>query len=216
MKKIALLSVLVILLALTMGCASKPATTDKPQPTPEPVKVEDWVIVDHKMKDFGGALPDWVSMTPIQLEKTDKYKDYYVFIEDSTGKDLEGIKLWATGFSAASNIARMVSLRVNDKFAGAAVGDKNQLETYMEQVVKSVSEAQFSGLRTEGDYWIKKQNKTNPSQVEFRYLFLLTVPRSEIDAAIQRSMDGASKNVPKTPEKERAIENVKNLMNEGF
>jgi hypothetical protein len=209
MKKIALLSVLVILLALSFSCASKPVT---PKPTPAP-KLEEWVIIESK--SLTNTVPDWCNMTPIELEKTDKYKDYYVFIQDQTGKSLEGIKLWATGFSAPSEIARLVSTRVQDKFAGAAVGDKNELETYMEQVVKTVSEAQFSGVRVEGDFWIKRQNKAN-GVIEYRYLFLLTVPRTEIQAAIQRALDGAGKNVPKTPEKERAIANVKKLMDDGL
>ena len=214
MKKIVLLSVLLMLLVLSFGCVSKPATPE-PTPTPE-AKLDEWVVINHKMKDFGGSIPDWVTKTPIELEKTDKYKDYYVFIQDQTGKNLEGLELWATGFSAPAEIARMVSTRVQSKFAGAAVGDKDELETYMEQVVKTVSEAQYSGVRVEDKYWVLKQNKTNTSQKEYRYLLLMTVPKTEIQNAIQRALDGAAKNVAKTPEKERAINNVKNLMDEGL
>ena len=139
MKKIVYpLIVAVVLLTVIVGCAGEP---DAP-----PVTVTappEYEIIDHKTRDFGGTVPDWVTKSASELESSAKYADHYVFTDDQMGKDLEGLKLWARGFSVASEIARMVSTRVEDKFVGAAAGDRNSLETYLEEVVKSVSEAQF-------------------------------------------------------------------------
>jgi len=223
MKRILYVSLLVVLIFAVVGCGGGPTPkeTTKEEKKPEPketvtvVPLDEWAIVDHKTKDFGGNVPRWVEKTPLQLQQEDMYKDYYVFIEDQTGKDLDGIKLWATNFSISSNMARMVSSRVESKFAGAAVGDKNMLETYMEQVVKNVSAATFSRVVIEDEFWIKKQNKKN-GDIEFRYLFLVTVPKSEIDAAIERAFGDVNKTKPKTEEEKVARERVKEAFNEGF
>jgi hypothetical protein len=231
MKKLLYFSLLVIIsLSFFIGCLAEPEPAvveeepaqQEPQPEPqpepkpeEPVVVEppppmeEWVIIDHKTKDFGGQVPDWVTMTAIDLESQDKYKDYFVFIIDHVGKDLNGIELWARGFSAPSEVARMVSTRVEDKFVGAAAGDMDMLETYMEEVVKTMSEAEFAGIRTEDSFWVKKQNKANTNQIEYRYLFLITVPRSEIEIAIDRAFGDADAVAPRTEEEQTARDRVK-------
>ena len=70
-----------------------------------------------------------------------------------TGKDINGLQLWVKSFIVSADLARFVSVRVQDKFVGAAAGDIDKLETYMEDVVKSVSEAQYSGARIVKQYW---------------------------------------------------------------
>ncbi len=222
MKKILYFSLLVLIsLSLFMGCLASPAPADTPQEQPQdnpqdnpppadpPPAIEEWVIVDHKTKDFGGDVPDWVVMTSIDLEAQDKYKDYIVFIIDHVGGDLNGIELWARGFSAPSEVSRMISTSVEDKFVGAAAGDMDMLETYMEEVVKTMSEAEFSGIRTEDSFWVKKQNKTSPDQIEYRYLFLITIPRTEVEAAIVRAFGDANAIPPRTEEEQTARDRVK-------
>jgi len=222
MKKILYFSLLVLIsLSLFMGCLASPAPADQPadQPADEPAEeppvvdvqppIEEWVIVDHKTKDFDGSVPDWVTMTAIDLEAQDKYKDYIVFIIDHVGGDLNGIELWARGFTAPSEVARMIQTRVEDKFVGAAAGDMDMLETYMEEVVKTMAEAEFAGIRTEDSFWVKKQNASNTSQIEYRYLFLVTVPRAEIEAAIQRAFGDAANVAPRTEEEQTARDRVK-------
>jgi hypothetical protein len=179
--------------------------------------MEDWAIIDHKTKDFGGDVPDWVTSTPMELESQPAFQGLYVFIIDSTGKDLQGLQLWARGFTAPSEVARMVSTRVEDKFVGAAAGDMDMLETYMEEVVISVSEAQFPGLRTADNFWVKKQNRNNTSQIEYRYLFLVTVPVSSINLAVERSFNQVvDQNPPKSEDEQTAINRVQDAFEGGL
>jgi hypothetical protein len=204
MKRVSQFLAVILIVA---GCAGTPPEADKPLPEAE------YVIIDHKTRDFGGSTPDWVEMTPIQMEESGKYEDYYVFIDDQVGKDLEGIKLWARGFTISSEIARLVSTRVEDKFVGAAAGDKDALEGYLEEVVKSISEASYSGVRTEDEFWIKK--RFNDGKEEYRYLFLVTVPRDQIEAAILRAFAEADER-PETEEKKTAITRVKEAFEGGL
>lgn len=239
MKK-TLYLVMVILLAcfLFVNCIGSPkptveridvdsgTNTDSPPPQdngnndpppPPPAQMEDMVIIDHKTKDFGGQVPDWCTLSPIDIESQDKYKEYYVFIIDHIGKDLNGLKLWARNFSAASEISRMISTRVKDKFVGAAVGDMDMLETYMEEVVASVSESSFSGVRNAGDFWVKKQDKNNPNHIEFRYILMVIVPQTEVGVSIDRAFDDANhNNSAKTEDEQTAIDRVEDAFSDGL
>jgi len=212
MKKIVHLALAVVVLAIVVvGCASEPEATERVSVTAPP----EYEMIDHKTRDFGGSIPDWVTMSASELESTPKYQDFYVFVDDQVGQDLEGLKLWARGFSISSEIARLVSTRVEDKFVGAAAGDRNELETYLEEVVKSVSSAQYSGARVEQDFWVKRRRRSDNAE-DYRYLFLVTVPRQQIDAAIQRALNEAEEARNPSPNKQTAIDRVKSAFDEGL
>lgn len=211
MKKVIHLALAAMLLAvLAAGCKSAPESSEPVSVTAPP----EYQIIDHKTRDFGGQIPDWVTKSASELESTPKYQDYYVFVDDQVGQDLEGLKLWARGFSVSSDIARLVSTRVEDKFVGAAAGDRNALETYLEEVVKSVSQAQYSGARVEQDFWVKRR-KLSDNTEDYRYLFLVTVPKKQIDDAIQRAIEEADNKAP-TPDKQTAIDRVKQAFDSGL
>ncbi|MBN2738480.1 MAG: hypothetical protein JXR70_15980 [Spirochaetales bacterium] len=222
MKKLIILFLALALFGAMVACVSEPppapVVTEKPEPTPEPTlpPPPPPQIIEHKTSDFGGNVPNWVDKTALQLEKDPEFNGYYVFIIDQSGKDLNGVKIWATNFVAQDQISRMISNRVQSKFVGAAAGDSDMLETYMESVVKSVSQAEFSGVRINDEFWIKKRyfdQEGNVDYEEYRYLFLITVPKKDINDAIERAFDGTK---PKTEEEKSAMDRVKDAFGEGL
>lgn len=208
MQKLSYLFLAAIVMALAFGCKSGPDVTKPPEPDAQ------YEIIDHKTKDFGGTIPDWVTKSTIELEATEKYQDFYVFIDDQVGQDIEGLKLWSRGFSIASEIARLVTTRVTDKFVGAAAGDKDDLETYLEEVVQSLSEAAYAGARKEEDFWVQRRKLSDASE-DYRYLLFVTVPREQIDEAIRRAFEDAD-GKEKSEEKKTAIQRVKDAFDEGL
>ena len=203
MKRVALIVILipVILLASCMGGPK----VEKPEMIQE-AKPE---IIDDQ---YHGAreTPDWVFQDEEELASN--VKDYYVFKFQQSGKDLDGLKLWTRGFVAASEIARVVSTKVKDKFVGAAAGDKDKLETYMEEVVKSISKAQFSGARKKASYWwqIRKVGADGSVEEVYEYFLLYYVPKEQIDGAIRRALEEADKRIkPKSEDEKTARERVK-------
>jgi hypothetical protein len=220
MKKILSLLIVLVLLMAFFSCGGpkvseptpEPEPTVKPTPPPPPPPQ----IIEHRNTDFGGGIPDWVEMTAIDLEKLPEFEKYYVLIEDHTGKSREGVEMWAKKFSAMGALAALVQNKVRDKFVGAAAGDKDFIETYMEEVVKSVSEGEFAGFREQDKFWVRKRyfdQDGNIDHEEFRYLFLLTVPKKEIADAVKRAFDGTS---PDTEEEVSAKERVLDAWGDGF
>ena len=224
MKKLLSLAALLVLIAFIFGCASAP----EPEPVPEKpkgeIKVEPRVYppktIEHKTSALGGEPPQWAFLEADELEGMDKYKDYYVFKFDQVGADLEGVKAWTRSFVAATEVARMVSTRVMNKFAGAMVGDRDMVETYMEEVAKVMALAEYAGARKAGDFWVHQQTYKDdgkPDKKQYRYWMLYTVPRDQVDAAIERALEGESaRNKPKTEEEQAARDRVRELFGEGL
>lgn len=223
MKKLIVLFI-IGLAVLMVGCGSEP------EPVVEDVNPEDTIVVEpqvfppkvieHKTSAFGGSIPEWLFMEATDLEKTEEYADSYVFIFDDAGENLDFLKAWASGFQASQEVARMVSTRVKSKFVGAQVGDDTTLESYMENVVKTVSEAQFSGARKAGDFWVFQQyfkDDGSADYKQYRYLLLYTVPKDQVKDAIERALDEANNaDKPKTEEAVTARERVKELYADGL
>jgi len=220
MKKLWLVVGVIAMVAFVFACAGgAKARAPKGEIKVEP-KVYPPKVIEHKGTAFGTDVPNWVFEEQSDLEKQKEYKDLYVFKFEQTGKDLEGLKAWTRSFTAATEVARMVSTRVMNKFVGAQVGDKDMVETYMEEVAKILSVAEYAGARQKADFWVLQQyydENGKPTEKRYRYLLLYTVPREQIDAAIQRALDQQNnKSKPKTEEEQTARERVKELFSEGL
>ena len=195
--------------ALVVSCASQPKV-EKPVVTQEG-KVQ---VIDD-IYHLSRETPDWIFLEPAEIEKASEYRDLYVFKGVSTGKDINGLQLWVKGFIVSADLARFVSVRVQDKFVGAAAGDIDKLETYMEDVVKSVSEAQYSGARIVKQYWwqIRKARADGGIDDIYEYYVLYTVDKKQIDAAIRRAIEqNDAKAKAKTEDEQTARDRVKKIM----
>lgn len=175
-------------------------------------------MVDHKNQKWGKTPPEWVSMERNEIEETDKYKDVYIFkFESEKSKDLEGTQLWLKNFSAASELARMVSQRIKDNSAAAAAGDKNSVEGYMEQIVRSFSKTELNGFKKESDYWIQQRYFTPDGEVEgdfYTVVILYSIPRKTLDKLIMDAINGVEK--PKTEEELKVRDLVNKALTEDF
>jgi hypothetical protein len=221
MKHLWKVALVLVAIALLFACGTKPTPKQE-----QALKVEPQVyppkVIEHKLTALGGDVPEWVFQyaNGDDLEGERDYRDQYVFVFEQTGKDLEGVKAWTRSFSAATEVARMVSTRVMNKFAGAQVGDKDMVETYMEEVAKVLAVAEYAGARKKDDFWIYRQfydDNGNPTKKEYTYYMLYTVPREQIDAAIQRSLDAQNnKEKSKTEEEQTARDRVRELFTEGL
>ena len=218
MKRSVLLIVLVAILSIMIaGCGSDPDPTENVQ---EPIlKQPD--MLDHKNYKWGRDVPDWVVMNPQELEEMDRFEGQYVFkFESPRAQSLQGAELWTKNFQAASQIAQVVRNRVETKFAGAAAGDVDMLETYLEQVVQSFSEAEFSGYQPVDDYWVQMRYYNDDGSVDedaYTYLVLYTIPEETLDRMINEALEQAERrNDPSTEEEETARQRVKEAFENGL
>lgn len=215
-------SVMALLIA---GCGSDPEPAPAPPPEPSPTEnVQEPILkrpdmLDHKNYKWGREVPDWVVMNTQELEEMDRFEDQYVFkFESPRAQSLQGAELWTRNFQAASQIAQVVRNRVQTKFAGAAAGDMDMLETYMEQVVQSFSDAEFSGYQPVDDYWVQMRYYDDDGSVDedaYTYLVLYTIPERTLDRMINDALEEADE-APDTEEEQTARERVKEAFENGL
>ena len=204
---------LAIVAFVFVACPSTPKI-DKPA-----VSKENKVVVIDDIYHNTRPTPEWIFLEPKEIERQGTYRDSYIFKFVNQGQDVDGLRIWTRGFSASSELARMVSTRVQDTFVGAAAGDKDKLETYLEEVVKSISAAQYSGAERSGEYWwqIQKADVSGNLTQVYEYYLLYTVPKAQIDQAIKRAIaeaDGKAK--PVSADELTARDRVKAVMEGGL
>lgn len=218
MKKLVILLALIAPAAalVLVSCASAPAT-----PSNLPAAKESAIeLIDDQFHEK--KFPDWVKMTanPGDIEdseailKGDKGK-VYVFVTTTRGKSLDGVQAWAKNFNMAADISSVVSTRVQSTFAGAAAGDKDKLDGYMEQVVKTMSSATYSGARRKAEYWARIRETAPDGKVSdyYEYYLMVTIPKDVLDAQIKKALaDGDTALKPKTEEEKVARDRVKKAL----
>jgi hypothetical protein len=210
-----------LVFALFAGCASKPDS--KPFSPPEStVKSYPPQILMHKGTAFGIPYPNWMEAAlqgPKYVEKLADFKNKYIVIVEQDGKDLEGTRLAASRMDAQTTISALISTRVKDTFAGAQVGDKDKIETYMERCVKSVSQATFSGFAMESEWWVQLQTFTpdgKPDKQVYRVIQVWGIDRDLLQKQIDKILKDNAASEPKTPEKQRAMDLVQQSFFDGF
>ena len=225
-KKIVTIAAVLGALVAFAGCASKPATPPPPPPAAAPAVAKP-VKIEDKGTLLGVPTPAWltaaVSGGAQAVEKLPDYQNQYVVVvDDVAGKSLEGIQLAAQNLNAATEISRYLSLRVKETFAGAQVGDKDKIETYMERAVKSVSDATFSGFSKSQDWWLevgypKPDDPKTLENIEYRYYALYTIDKSVLKQQLDKILaSAASAEQNPTPDKQKAIDLVQQSFYNGF
>jgi len=214
-----------IILAALAALLVLSACATKPEPLPPVPTVGKFEILQHKGTTLGVMSPPaWVEAAingSRAVEKLPDYKNDVVIVVDVTGGSLDGVMNDASRMNADTEVSRYLSLRVKDTFSGAQVGDKDKIETYMERCVKSVSQAQFTGIRKATDWWVQLRwyKPSNPKAFdhdEYRLLQLYIIDRALLQEQVRKILEGVAADEPKTPEKQRAIDLVQQSFFDGF
>jgi hypothetical protein len=219
-KKLVVALVVVSLAFAFVGCASKPGSTLNPPAST--VKSYPPQILMHKGTSFGMDYPKWMVPAlegPKSVEKLPDFANKYIVVVEQDGMDLTGTQLAAERLNAQTTISALISTRVKDTFAGAQVGDKDKIETYMERCVKSVSQASFSGFSKESDWWAQLQTFTpegKPDKQVYRVIAIYGIDKDLLKKQIDALLKDAAKDEPKTEQKQRAMDLVQQSFFDGF
>jgi hypothetical protein len=223
-KALVILGVLALIFSLVACQSTKKGDPDK-LGNADVSKVNRPEIVDYKGSEFQANPPKWITAyidggIPA-VEKLPEFSGKYCIIFEMDAENKDSVMLMIANFRAANEIAGRISTRVQSRFAGAQVGDQKTLETYMESVVKVAREATVSGFFQDGEMWTQLQTfkpgaKKEPDKVIFRGYQLWTIDKDLLKQQIDKILDSTAANEPKTPEKQAAIDRVKEAFYEGF
>jgi hypothetical protein len=213
-------------LLIINGCAGNPKAASTLGPAPEYVeKTEVWQVLDHKTKATGQDVPEWVTRFISDgltgVEAMPDYEDKYVFIGEDSGTNLNALRQWTAGFTIAQDFSRLVATRVQARFAGAAAGSPDDVfGRYFENLVKTTSDAVYSGARKETDFWLLKRYFQADGQTvdreAFDFYILVTIDKELLQKQITDILNRVQRDTTSTREQTSAIDHVKAAFYEGF
>lgn len=221
-RKRILLAVVVASLVFA-SCASN--KDPEPKDLKGAVKTE---VLEHKGSALGvNQLPAWVETYIAEgivgVEKLSSYEGSYCFIGEEAGTNLDAIQVWVNNFDVPAEIARNVTTRVDALFTGASSGSPDgEYGTYFENIVKTTSNASFSGARKVNDWWVltRRYDPDVKKQYvdEYRSYVLYTIEKSVLDKQVLDMIDKVAAETEGTTDAQKtAINNVRTIMaNEGF
>lgn len=205
------------------SCASNKEA--EPKQLDGSVKTE---VLEHKGSVLGvNQLPAWVETYIAEgitgVEKLSSYEGSYCFIGEEAGTNLDALQIWVNNFDVPSEIARNISTRVDSLFTGAASGSPDgEYGSYFENIVKTTSNASFSGARKVNDWWVLTRRAApdakNQYIDEYRSYVLYTIEKDLLNQQILDMIDKVASETQNTTDAQKtAINNVRTIMaNEGF
>jgi hypothetical protein len=224
MKRTLIVSFALIAL-LFAACSSDPESIPL-GPAPEYIQeTEEYKVIDHKTMVIGGGIPEWVTRYidggVRGVEAMPMYQDSYVFIGNDKGSNLKALQQWVNGFTVDQDLARMVSSRVQLRFANAAAGSPDdEYGRYFENVVKNVTDVSFSGARKETDFWLLKRffkaDGVTTDREEYECFVLVTINKELLQRQIDIILDRVEDSTELTQDESSAVLRVTEVFYEGF
>jgi hypothetical protein len=154
-------------------------------------------VIDYKGASFGLPKPEWVVAHQkggnLGVERLPLYKDKYCFVVEYNDASRDFAVAWVNGASGPQQIAQKVATTVasvaenNESIASGA--DK---DAAVKTVTTQLSDAAFTGMTKEMDFWQITRNKKT-KDVECRAYALWVIGKKILDeqivANIQNIMD---------------------------
>lgn len=180
------------------------------------------VVLEHKGTVLGvNLLPVWVETYIYEgitgVEKLSDYQDKYCFIAEEVSANLNAGLAWAKGVNMPQTIARNVETRVESVFSSASSGSLDgEYETYFENIVKSITNIDYSGAKEAGEWWVLARRYDNDVKKkytdEYRIFLMYTMDKDYLDMQIINAIDKASKESESSAEKEKLVNSVKEII----
>ena len=191
MKKLIGLLMLLLTLAILLGCTS----------TPKVKKMYGEVqVLEHKGSRFGLAQPEWVSIvldSPNQKTLTKALGiDKHIWVVTRTGSNLDFLQQWTDQIDARSEIAASIKQGISD-YVGAKM--EGEPEDSVEKTIARYSERAamitLTGLNKETEYWTKTRSQLEKNAepiIEYNYMVIYSLDEKLYQDQIRMVLDDFS------------------------
>ena len=193
------LAVTGLITIVLIGCGSAPAGTGSGSAAASRNQTIERIRVDYQGAAIGSDVPEWVEAAvnrdEERLKRIPRFQGKIVFIDEGQGQNLDLLRSWVNNFNMQAGLSRRIRTYVEAEFGGKQLGSKDTPENqnFLSEMVTNISNAQFSGLAKEMDYWIKlrivdRGKRTETEQYYYYVVYSMTEAdyRYQIDRAMGR------------------------------
>jgi hypothetical protein len=225
MKQILGLPVLAAVL-IAAGCASENGIkTIIPEAAPQEEIKPDWKVRDHQESAAGRALPSWVTAfldggNPA-VEALEEYQDRYVFVAMNSGANFKALEQWRLGFSPELDFPRLAAIRIENRFLSVSSGFPDaEYGAYYETLIRAASDASWTGVIREEDYWVLRelisQPDAPPGRETYNFLIITTIEKSLLASQVNALLKSITPDPPLSRDQSAAVNRVQERFFEGF
>ena len=204
---------------------------DQPQERNDPA--ETWQIIESQGGSGESGIPSWVRLYlngDIRgIESLDTYSGKYVFVGENRGDNFSGLQQWASGFSIAQDLPRLIAQRVESRLTDpAALYPDDEYGGYFANMIKKAADGEYAGCVREQTFWVKKKvtqridgedPETPPEYIVFdRYEFfiLISIDKEVLQQKIQGMMASIKTSESPTREQAAAVKKINQTFFENF
>jgi len=202
-KRVSLLCAAIgaIVVVVFSACGSSPAGTGSGSgsPPPEQSNQVQFIRVDYQGAAIGSDIPEWVELALngdlATIKKMPRFSGKEPIVDWGNGQNLDLVRSFVNNFNVSAGVSRRITTYVEAEFGGKQLGSKDSPanRNFVEEIVASFSNAEFSGLAREMDYWVKLRivDRGKGTQTEeYRYYVVYSIPEDilqhQIDVALGR------------------------------
>jgi hypothetical protein len=182
-----------------------------------------FTIIDHKNNAIGSAVPEWVnrfveggSRALIAMETN---LDTYLFIARSEGNNFNALRLWEDGFNAELDFPRLAAARVEARFRRGVHFPDEEYGIFYETLIRAVSDARWTGMIKEDDFWIRRRffaNDEEPETEDWAFLILVNIGKTHFESQLNSIFQNISPSPPPAEIQRQAFNQVVRNFYEGF
>ena len=216
--------------ALLASCTGKPAklilSPDQTQAASEnPVS---YIITDYKNKAGGENMPEWAERYfeggTAGIETMDIYTDRYVFVSRNEGSNFNSLIQWTRGFNAELDFPRLAAARIETRFTKSAPFPDVEYGAYYEELIRTASDAVWTGAVKEDDFWILKnyfpseseEPDQNQRKESWEFFILVTINKNLFAYQLNNVFQKTKPNPAPTKIQTAAVNRVKDRFFSGF
>ncbi|MDR0624803.1 MAG: hypothetical protein LBG10_10315 [Treponema sp.] len=198
----------------------QPENQEKPYNQREP---EQYEIINHQDGTAGTDVPEWVRLflnhETGAVETLEAFKNRYVFIGTNRGNNFKVLTRWAEGFTAAQDFPRLAAVRIEQRLTRAAsLYPDDEYGEFFETLVKSASDAAYTGAVKEAVFWVLRRlyEEPFPGREQYDFFVLVTIEKELFQAQVRALMADIKTVVPPARDQAAAINHLRETFFEDF
>ena len=225
------ISLFLFLIAFFSGCGVRqvrqPPLREEEQPI---VRYLSWEILDYRNKDTGASIPAWVyyylEEDIHQIENLTEFRNHFTFITANSGNNFNALEQWLSAFSIELDFARLVAMRIENRFLNAAVlYPDDEYGSYYEALIRTASDAQWTGAVRVSDFWVQRsfvgldnnQDNDLPEYWErYDFLILVSVEKNIMIPQIRTVLQDVRPTAQLSRDQRNAVNRVQEHFFDGF
>ncbi|MCL1837100.1 MAG: hypothetical protein FWG46_06100 [Treponema sp.] len=191
---------------------------------------ESWQIIESESGPGERGIPEWVRRYLAGdgrgIELMDQFSGKYIFVGENQGDNINSLRQWANGFTAAYDLPRLVAARVERRLvSSAALYPDDEYGQYFENLIKKVSDGEYPGAVKEQTYWVRRMRiigeDDGGGEIDritelYEYMVLTSIDIETLRAQLRQIMAGIRTATPPTRDQAAAISRIQQTFFEGF